>query len=72
MTKEEMEQLTLEEALARVDEALNELGKDIPLEQSFALYKEGMELLGYCDGKIKSVEEQVLKMNKEGDFDEFQ
>lgn len=72
MTKEEMEQLTLEEALAKVDEALNELGKDIPLERSFALYKEGMELLEYCDGKIKNVEQQVLKMNKEGDLDEFQ
>lgn len=71
MTKEEMEELTLEEALENVDKALASLGKDIPLEESFALYKEGIELLKYCDEKLKSVEQQVQIMNEEGELDEF-
>lgn len=72
MTKEEMGELTLEQALDRVDKTLENLGKDIPLEESFALYKEGIELLKYCDGKLKSVEQQVQMINEEGDLDEFQ
>ncbi len=72
MTREEMQELTLEEALDNVDKTLEDLAKDIPLEQSFALYKDGMELLKYCDDKLKQVEQQVMILNEEGELDEFQ
>ncbi len=72
MTREEMRELTLEEALDNVDKTLEDLAKDIPLEQSFALYKDGMELLKYCDDKLKQVEQQVMILNEEGELDEFQ
>lgn len=72
MTREEMQELTLEEALDNVDKTLEDLTKDIPLEQSFALYKDGMELLKYCDDKLKQVEQQVMILNEEGELDEFQ
>lgn len=72
MTREEMQELTLEEALDNVDRTLEDLAKDIPLEQSFALYKDGMELLKYCDDKLKQVEQQVMILNEEGELDEFQ
>ncbi len=72
MKKEEMEKLTLEEAFERVDKTLEDLSGDVPLEKSFELYKEGMDLLKYCDGKIKAVEGQILIMNEEGELDEFQ
>lgn len=72
MTKEEMEGLTLEEALDSVDRTLESMGDDISLEQSFALYKEGIELLKYCDEKLKNVESQVQIINEEGELNEFQ
>ena len=72
MTKEEMQELSLEEALDRVDKTLEDLAKDIPLEQSFALYKDGMELLKYCDEKLKNVEQQILVLNGEGELNELQ
>ncbi len=72
MTREEMEALTLEEALENVDKTLDKLAEDIPLEQSFDLYKEGMELLKYCDGKLKKVEQQVMVLDEEGELNEFQ
>ena len=71
MTKEEIEELSLEDALDRVDKTLEELGGDIPLEQSFALYKDGMELLKYCDEKLKKVEQQVMVLSEEGELNEL-
>ncbi len=71
MNREDMEKLTLEEALTGVEDTLKQLNEDIPLEQSFALYKDGMELLKYCDEKLKGVEQQVLIMNEEGELNEF-
>ena len=72
MTREEMEALTLEEALENVDKTLDKLAGDIPLEQSFDLYREGMELLKYCDEKLKKVEQQVMVLDEEGELNEFQ
>lgn len=67
-----MEKLTLEEAFDLVDKTLEDLSADVPLEKSFDLYKEGMELLKYCDGKLKGVEGQIMIMNEEGELYEFQ
>ena len=67
-----MEKLTLEEAFDLVDKTLEDLSADVPLEKSFDLYKEGMELLKYCDDKLKGVEGQIMIMNEEGELDEFQ
>lgn len=72
MKKEEMDKLTLEEAFEKVDRTLENLSGDVPLEKSFELYKEGMELLKYCDEKLKSVEGQIMIMNEEGELNEFQ
>lgn len=67
-----MKKLTLEEAFDRVDKTLEDLSGDVPLEKSFELYKEGMELLKYCDEKLKGVEGQIMIMNEEGELNEFQ
>lgn len=72
MTKEELEELTLEAALERVDQTLSDMSGDIPLEEAFALYKNGVELLNYCDEKLKKVEQQVMILNEEGELNEFQ
>lgn len=72
MKKEEMEKLTLEEAFENIDRTLEALQSDVPLEKSFELYKEGMELLKYCDEKLKGVEGQIMIMNEEGELNEFQ
>lgn len=71
MTKEELEELTLEAALERVDKTLTDMAGDIPLEDAFALYKNGIELLNYCDEKLKKVEQQIMVLNEEGELNEF-
>ena len=72
MNREEIEALTLEQAFETIDTTLEELSGDIPLEKSFELYKQGMEILKYCDEKLKAVEGQIKVMTEEGDLDEFQ
>ena len=61
-------ELTLEEAFARLEEVTRMLeDEDISLEQSFAVYQKGMELLKYCNESIDKVEKKVLVLNGEGE-----
>ena len=41
------------------------------LEDSFRLYKKGMELLKYCSGKLDTVEKKMLQMDEDGTLREF-
>lgn len=69
---ETKQQLTLEEAFALLEETAAKLEmEEITLEESFQTYKEGMELLKYCNDKIDKVEKKVLKINEDGETDEF-
>jgi exodeoxyribonuclease VII small subunit len=43
----------------------------LPLEESFRLYQQGMELLAQCSKKIDTVEKKILIMNGDGELDEF-
>lgn len=66
--------MTLEEKLAKLDAMTEQLKKeDITLEESFSLYKEGMELIKECNQDIDKVEKQVQILNADGqitDWDE--
>lgn len=65
-------ELSLEEAFGQIEAVIDSLeADDITLEDSFRAYQEGMKLLGYCNGKIDKVEKQVLKINENGELDEF-
>ena len=44
---------------------------DTSLEDSFRLYKKGMELLKYCNDKLDTVEKKMLQMNEDGSLGEF-
>lgn len=66
--------MTLEEKLAKLDAMTEQLRKeDITLEESFSLYKDGMELIRQCNTDIDRVEKQVQILNADGqvtDWDE--
>ena len=44
---------------------------DTSLEDSFRLYKKGMELLKYCSGKLDTVEKKMLQMDEDGTLREY-
>ena len=68
----EEKELTLEEAFARLEEITRRLKDEkISLEDNFAQYQKGMQLLKYCNDSIDKVEKKVLVLNGEGKLDEF-
>lgn len=65
-------ELTLEQTFERLEDTIGKLQQeDISLEESFRLYKEGMRLIQSCNDRIDSVEKEVLKLNENGELDEF-
>lgn len=71
MAKKE-DKLSLEEALGKLDEAIERLqSEEISLEESFRLYKEGMDYVKVCSETIDQVEKKVLMLNQEGNLNEL-
>lgn len=72
MAKKE-EALSLEQALGKLDETIAKLQSDeVSLEESFELYKEGMDYVKICSHTIEEVEKKVLMLNQEGTLDELE
>lgn len=68
----EKKEQTLEEAFEELDRMAELLEQpDISLEESFKIYKKGMELLKKCNSKIDTVEKKMLQLNKSGELSEF-
>lgn len=71
MDKEKMENMNIEEAFESIENVLEKLrAEDVSLEESFAYYKDGMELLKTVSDKIDRVEKQVQVL-EEGNLNEF-
>lgn len=71
-SKKSIEELSVEEAFVCLDQLLEKLeDKETALEESFALYQQGMELLKHCNSKIDTVEKKIQIMNGDGELDEF-
>lgn len=63
---------SLEEGFLRLEEVIERMEQDeLPLEEAFRSYSEGMELLKQCNEQIDRVEKQVLKLNGAGGLEEF-
>ncbi len=57
--------MTLEETFEKIDAVMEKLSDDsLPLEESFTVYKEGMELLNSCKKIIDDVEKKVEELAK--------
>jgi exodeoxyribonuclease VII small subunit len=67
--KENCEQLQEEKSLEEMFAELE--NRDTSLEDSFILYRQGMELLKLCSGKLDTVEKKMLQLNEDGTFSEF-
>jgi len=71
MDKAQIEKLSIEETFDSVNEIIGMLSSDdIPLEDSFNLYKEGMELISHCNNVIDGVEKQIIILQNEENTEE--
>lgn len=58
---------TLENILGEIEEIVEQLQqRDISLEDSFALYQQGIDKIKICNEKIDAVEKKLLIINEEG------
>ena len=74
MEEKEMgnQEVPIEESLKELDGIVEKLeSRDISLEESFAMYQKGMDLLKQCSKKIDTVEKKMLKVNEDGELSEF-
>ena len=62
---------TIEENIARLNE-INSLMSDssIKLEESFKLYKEGVELVEKCKKQLADVEKEIVVLEEQGSANE--
>lgn len=62
---EDIKELTLEETFVKIDELMQKLSEeDVPLEESFEMYKDGMTMLNHCKQVIDKVEKKVIELSK--------
>jgi exodeoxyribonuclease VII small subunit len=67
MTRSRRE-VTLEEAMARLDEIAQELGgAELELAESLALYEEGVHLLRHCEALMAGAEERIHRLRVDGE-----
>ena len=65
--------MSLEQVLEKLDETIAKLQSDeVSLEDSFELYKKGMDYVKLCSQTIDQVEKKVLMLNQEGTLDELE
>ncbi len=55
----------LEETIAKMEE------ESISMEDSFALYQQGVKLLKECNEEVDAIEKKVLLINDNGETNEF-
>ena len=64
--------MTLEENFAKLEETISRLEEeDISLEEAFAAYNQGMQLLKECNDQIDKTDKEVLKLSSDGSVSEF-
>lgn len=67
----DIEKLDLESALKRLDEVVAGMSRQgVSLEDSLALYEEGVALVKLCNGKLEGVERRIstLRMTPDGEI----
>lgn len=68
----EIEKMSLEQAFEQLENTIARLeAEDITLEDSFAAYKEGMDILKHCNNSIDKVEKQVLMLSTDGELETY-
>ena len=67
-----MSEQSLETVFGQLDEIVEQLeAEDVSLEDSFALYHKGMDLLKVCNEKIDTIEKKMMMLDENGEEHEF-
>ena len=65
-------QVSLEERFGHIEEIIEKMETgDITLDQSFELYKNGLEEIKAANAMLDDIEKAMLVMNEDGSLEEF-
>ena len=64
---------TIEQSFEKLEEIITKMeSSDVSLDESFALYKSGMEELQHTNAKIEQTKKAVLAISKDGGLEVFE
>ena len=67
-----MQEHSIEQGFDLLEQITNQMeNNDIGLEESFELYKKGMEEIAYINSKIEETEKKVLELQNDGSLKVF-
>lgn len=73
MDQTEKQEPSLEETFQELEEMIEKMqSREITLEESFALYEQGIRKLRFCNQKIDYVEKKMLLLNEQGVLEPFE
>lgn len=68
----EKENITFEEALAKLQNAVNKLENgEIKLDEAFEMFEQGIKYARICEEKLTNIEDKVSKILKDGKLEDF-
>ena len=71
--KNENQETTIEQSFEALEEIISKMeSSDISLDDSFALYKAGMEELQHANAKIEQTKKAVMAISKDGGLEVFE
>lgn len=69
----EEKELTIEESFQALEDIIAKMeSNDISLDESFNLYKAGMEELQHANSKIEQTKKAVMAISKDGNLEVFE
>lgn len=67
---EKEKEQSLEEAFQELEELIERMQqREVTLEETFALYEQGIQKLRFCNQKIDKVEKKMLLLNEQGELE---
>ncbi|MBR5635900.1 MAG: exodeoxyribonuclease VII small subunit [Pseudobutyrivibrio sp.] len=71
--QENLNETTIEQSFETLEEIISKMeSTDISLDDSFALYKAGMEELQHANAKIEQTKKAVMAISKDGGLEVFE
>ena len=71
--EEAEKEITIEEGLRQLDGLLEKLKEEeLPIEESFALYEQGIKLVREVTGRIDRVEKKVQLLSESGQTEDWE
>lgn len=68
--QENEKEQSLEEAFQELEEMIEKMQqREVTLEETFALYEQGIRKLKFCNQKIDKVEKKMLLLNQQGELE---